>query len=110
MHGFNRLETQGFEGKGLKCSREHSMSMTESSRIHGSSLLGQYYNLASDFQVSSPPPTPLLPFFLLFLLPFLFPSFKQQNPLFSNKFFFTWIWKQKLQLSVHYKYFINSML
>lgn len=77
MHEFNRLETQGFEGKGLKCSREHSMSMTESPRIPAASFLGQYYNLASDSQISLPLFifTPLLPFFLLSFLPFSFPFF-----------------------------------
>lgn len=77
MHEFNRLETQGFEGKGLKCSREHSMSMTESPRIPAASFLGQYYNLASDSQISLPLFifTPLLSFFLLSFLPFSFPFF-----------------------------------
>lgn len=51
MHMFHRLETQDLERKRLKCSREHSMSVTESTRIHGSSFPGQYYNLASDFQI-----------------------------------------------------------
>lgn len=47
------------------------MSVIELTRIHGGHILGQYYNLASDFQFSLPPSSPSSPLLHCFLLSFL---------------------------------------